>query len=769
MAKKFNEMTKEELEAVLNSDSIVLMNAAELNQLRKAAKSAGLLTVQYDNMLGIVINNRTYEEIKNSKNYTKEEKALALEARNEYNKELRTRTYNKLYNAEEIMSRAVEVNGKYHFSELTKGEMDFLMSNGLVRMNELVLDKNVSEKQYSAKEIMSRAVEVNGKYHFDNLSQGEMDFLLNNGIIRMNELSLGKQYNIGQQENRNFSKEIVKDNKNLSKDVQKSAEFWNNLNDNSNGVKYVVSALKDNKVKLEVKEGKKSVFTGIDKGNQGFDVVKRDSSIEPYKIYDLIIKKAKASNPKAKIRIKDNVKDPVARNKILIACAKNNMEPIGNIPEGFDFEALKEVVKDVKDMETINALAENLYTTSDFEVVNEPGNQAEQSRTRTGALLVNQGNTQEIPENRPNRTGALLVNQGNTQEIPENRPNRTGTLLVNQGRTEEAPENQPNNNRTAVTAVPVWLGNGNNGVPGNGNGGNNGNFANGGNGGNSGNGGNGGNGGFVPPVVPTASDSRPVEAPKRPWWKKVRDAVVVGGIALLGFMGVRSCQNQDRLEKKVKDLQEQVDKKSITDCDEVSRLINEKYNDGYMAGLAQGKEDCEDQKKPQPTPVKKTPVKADPVILPGDTIKQPDVIIPGKVIKEPDVFIPGDTIKQPDVIIPGDTIKQPDVIISGDTIVAEPVVVPQRKVPEVPEEVPQGENTPKVTSDWTHGKYRVSYNAHSRMAENATAHEAENATLDLSNPEDFNQAYASAKDKKAKNTKKTTTAWVMKKKSNVHD
>ena len=410
------------------------------------------------------------------------------------------------------------------------------------------------------------------------------------------------------------------------------------------------------------------------------------------------------------------------------------MEPIGNIPEGFDFEALKEVVKDVKDMETINALAENLYTTSDFEVVNEPENQAEQSRTRTGALLVNQGNTQEIPENRPNRTGALLVNQG---------------------RTEEAPENQPNNNRTAVTAVPVWLGNGNNGVPGNGNGGNNGNFANGGNGGNSG---NGGNGGFVPPVVPTASDSRPVEAPKRPWWKKVRDAVVVGGIALLGFMGVRSCQNQDRLEKKVKDLQEQVDKKSITDCDEVSRLINEKYNDGYMAGLAQGKEDCEKQKKPvSKTPVKKTPVKADPVILPGDTIKQPDVIIPGKVIKEPDVFIPGDTIKQPDVIIP------------GDTIVAEPVVVPQRKVPEVPEEVPQGENTPKVTSDWTHGKYRVSYNAHSRMAENATAHEVENATLDLSNPEDFNQAYASATDKKAKNTKKTTTAWVMKKKSNVHD
>ena len=710
MAKKFNEMTKEELEAVLNSDSIVLMNAAELNQLRKAVKSAGLLTVQYDNMLGIVINNRTYEEIKNSKNYTKEEKALALEARNEYNKELRTRTYNKLYNAEEIMSRAVEVNGKYHFSELTKGEMDFLMSNGLVLKNELVLDKNVSEKQYSAKEIMSRAVEVNGKYHFDNLSQGEMDFLLNNGIIRMNELSLGKQYNIGQQENRNFSKEIVKDDKNLSKDVQKSAEFWNNLNDNSNGVKYVVSALKDNKVKLEVKEGKKSVFTGIDKGNQGFDVVKRDSSIEPYKIYDLIIKKAKASNPKAKIRIKDNVKDPVARNKILIACAKNNMEPIGNIPEGFDFEALKEVVKDVKDMETINALAENLYTTSDFEVVNEPENQAEQSRTRTGALLVNQGNTQEIPENRPNRTGALLVNQG---------------------RTEEAPENQPNNNRTAVTAVPVWLGNGNNGVPGNGNGGNNGNFANGGNGGNSE---NGGNGGFVPPVVPTASDSRPVEAPKRPWWKKVRDAVVVGGIALLGFMGVRSCQNQDRLEKKVKDLQEQVDKKSITDCDEVSRLINEKYNDGYMAGLAQGKEDCEKQKKPvTKTPVKKTPVKADPVILPGDTIKQPDVIIP------------------------------------GDTIVAEPVVVPQRKVPEVPEEVPQGENTPKVTSDWTHGKYRVSYNAHSRMAENATAHEVENATLDLSNPEDFNQAYASATDKKAKNTKKTTTAWVMKKKSNVHD
>ena len=159
--------------------------------------------------------------------WKKEEKALALDARNEYNRELRARTKNKLYNAQEIMSRAVEIDGKYHFDNLTKGEMDFLLDNKLVRLNELIVDNNIeSQPQYNAQEIMSRAVEVDGKYHFDNLSEGEKNFLLKNGIILQNELNDGKQYNIGQQADRNFTSEINKDNKNIA---NASGNSWTEL------------------------------------------------------------------------------------------------------------------------------------------------------------------------------------------------------------------------------------------------------------------------------------------------------------------------------------------------------------------------------------------------------------------------------------------------------------------------------------------------------------------------------------------------------------
>ena len=535
MAQNFNEMTKEELEAVLKGDDIVKMNTVELNSLRKAAKEAGLLSVQYDNMLGIAINNRTYAEIKNSDKYTEEEKALALDARNEYNKELRARTKNKLYNAEEIMSRAVEANGKYHFDELTKGEMDFLLQNG---------------------------------------------------IVRFNELSLGKQYNIGQQENRDFSKEVAEDTSKLSDDVKKSQEFWTKFNDNKSGINYIIQALKDNSLKVEAQKDNKTVFTGIDHGNKGFDVVKKENTIEPYAIYDLMIKKAKTSNPKAKIRIKDNVKDPVLRNKILIACAKNNMEPIGNLPEGFDFAALKDMVKDVKDIATINALAENLYDMSGIEVANEKPQQE-------------------------NRTASVVVP---AQEVPQ--PNKQ--------------ENKDNN--VVAAPIPVALNRQNNAQ---------------------------GSNGAVSPVSSQQEEKKPVEAPKRPWWKKVRDAIVVGGITLLGIMGVRSCQNQEKLEKNIKDLQEQVDNKSITDCDEVSRLINEKYNDGYMDGLEQGKKDCEEQNKPKPvvkkkTPVKKTPTKKTPIL--PKTVQEVKVLPPDTIKGEP-VYIPGDTIKGEPVIV-RDTIRQ---------------------------------------------------------------------------------------------------------------
>ena len=551
MAQNFNKMNKQELEAVLNSDSILNMNVAQLNELRAAVKAAGLLSVQYDNMLGIAINNQTYEEIKKSDKYTEEEKALALDARNEYNRELRARTKNKLYNAQEIMSRAVEIDGKYHFDNLTKGEMDFLLDNKLVRLNELIVDNNIeSQPQYNAQEIMSRAVEVDGKYHFDNLSEGEKNFLLKNGIILQNELNDGKQYNIGQQADRNFTSEINKDNKNLSEDVKKSQEFWGKFNDNKSGIQYIVQALKDNSLKVEAQKDNKTIFAGVDHGNQGFDIVKKESVVEPYNIYDLIIKKAK-------IRIKDNVKDPIARNKILIACAKNNMEPVGNLPEGFDFAALKEMVKDAKDIATINALAENLYDKSKFDVVNA-----------------------DDKENKNRTASAVLINQGNDQQqnqVKDNKENKTivAPLPLNMGGN-----NQTNSSRTNRNISPAA-------------------------------------------TSTSQSEKKVVEAPKRPWWKKVRDAVVVAGIAFLGMIGVRSCQNQEKLEKNIKDLQEQVDKKSMEDCDALSAKFAEEYAKGYE----DGKKDCEEQNKPAPQPVvkKKTPIKKTPK-------KEETVIVP-KVVK----------------------------------------------------------------------------------------------------------------------------------------
>ncbi len=632
MAQNFNEMTKEELEAVLNSDSIVKMNTVELNNLRKAVKAAGLLSVQYDNMLGIVINNRTYEEIKNSNQYTEEEKALALDARNEYNKEIRVRIKNKLYNAEEIMSRAVETNGQYHFDELTKGEMDFL---------------------------------------------------LDNHVIRLSQLSLGKQYNIGQEANRNFSKEISNNTSNLSDDVKKSQEFWGNFNDNKSGISYIVQALKDNSLKVEAQKDNKTVFTGIDHGNKGFDVVKKENNAEPYAIYDLIIKKAKTSNPKAKIRIKDNVKDPVLRNKILIACAKNNMEPIGNLPEGFDFASLKDMVKDVKDIDTINMLAENLYDMSNIEVTNEQERDNNQTRSAGAAAFVNNAGTERVSA-----------------------PQMT--------------QEKKNENSSVIAPIPVVLGGQ----------GNNQGYVN--NGGNS--------GGNIPPVQTPKEEKKPVEAPSRSWWKKVRDAVVVGGIALLGFMGIRSCQNQEKLEKNVKDLQEQVDKKSMTDCDEVSRLIDEKYNDGYMDGLAQGKKDCEEQNKPKPKPVvkkkptlvKKTPTKKSPIL--PKAVQEVKVLPPDTIKGEP-VYIPGDTIKGEPVIV-RDTIRK-QVVIEEET----PVEKPKTPKSSVPLEA--------VDTSMGHEKdYDLNESVELDKKGEVTAdNNKKGKTLDLSNPVDFNNVYQAVNTK----------------------
>ena len=578
---EYGKMSKEELTGILNSDAIATMDAKSLFELRKAVKAAGLLTVQYDNMLGIAINNRTYEEIKNSKDYSDEDKALALEARNEYNKKLRTNTEKKLYSVEEILSRAIKEDGKYNFTEMTKGELDFLMKNG----------------------------------------------------IDWNQLNVDKDYKIGQIKATEISKEKGK-TEDLSEDVQKSQEFWGNFKNNKTGLSFIVTAL-ENAVKVEAKKEGKTVFTGVDNGNKGFDIVKRDESVEAYKVYDLIIKKAKVSNPKAKIRIKDNVKDPVLRNKILIACAKNNMQPVGNLPEGFDFEALKNIVKDVNDIATINALAERL---DDIAVVYP---------TEEKENVVAVGITKDKPSAERSNTVAGVVQtpaSGRTAPAEEKKNNTVAGVVQTptSGRTAQAEENKKNRTVVAPVILPQTAQNGTGGN-------NNGHTA--------------GNGAGNPPAGPTNNEpqNRPTVSLKRPWWKKVRDAVIIGGIAFLSFLGVRNCSGNNN---------QSGDKKQTP--------TEQTINNFYIDNCCDCDCDCNEEQKADT-------VRGKTVYIPGKKIKGKDIHIPGDTIKGKDIHIPGDTIKGQDIYIPGDTIQGPDVYLPGDTIY-EKVVVPAPKEEPTPVE-----------------------------------------------------------------------------------
>lgn len=586
--KEFNKMSKEELTGILNSDAIATMDAKSLFELRKAVKAAGLLTVQYDNMLGIAINNRTYEEIKNSKNYTDEEKALALEARNEYNKKLRTNTEKKLYSVEEILSRAIKEDSKYNFTEMTKGELDFLMKNG----------------------------------------------------IDWNKLNVDKDYKIGQVKASAVSKEKGK-TEDLSEDVKKSQEFWGNFKDNKTGLSFIVTALKD-AVKVEAKKEGKTVFSGVDKGNQGFDVVEKKNNVEPYKVYDLIIKKAKVTNPKAKIRIKDSVKDPVLRNKILIACAKNNMQPVGNLPEGFDFEALKNIVKDVNDVATINALAENLDNIAMVSPEVEKEN-----------VVVAEAANKNQEEKKANTVVGIIP-----------------TPVSN--RTTQAEENKKNKTVVAPVILPQATQNGNNShVAGN-----------------------------TAENLPAGSTNdepqdRPTVSLKRPWWKKVRDAAIIGGIAVLGFFGVRSCQNQQKMSDDIRNMKEQ-----MVDCDTKTEIFNQGFDEGFTRGYEAGSEDCEESKKEvvKKTPVvkKKPVVKQDPVYK-RDTIQGDPVFIPGEKIY-------GDPVILRDTTYVTDTIHK-------KVIVPQPVPAPKEEVPNEPKN-DEPQNTEKQYTEWVHGRYYEGYNVH---------------------------------------------------------
>lgn len=595
MARNFQNMTKEELSLIITEADFAEFTSDDLSALDRAAKDAGILTEQFANIIGLASNNKVYEEIKNDKNSSEEDKAVALAARNEYNRKLRQRMTNKYYNAEEILSMAVVQNGKYFFPDkITKGEMEFLVESGALRWSDFGASKDykVGQEKESNLEAIKKAI----------AQDAEKRALLAQLLPSLAENAAKRETAAAQAKAKAAPKVETPA---MPADLQKSYDFWNKFNEKSEetGVKFDIENVSNRSLIVEAKKDGKTMFKGIDHGTKGFDIVKRDKSAEPYEIFDLLVKKAKASNPKTKIRIKDNVKDEVLRNKILIACAKNNMMPVGNLPEGFDFEELKALVKDAKTTEDINELASNLYQPQEFGI----GAEKEEEKGRSVVAPV-------------------ILPGKETKKEEESKPVVAPVVIPAQNKSEK-----DNGKRGGVVVAPI--------VPS-----------------------NGGNGGSN---IPPSNNDKKKKKSGGAWgrfWNKAKVWVLTGVVAVAGVLGVsgliRSCQNN---QKKASEKIEQTTDKGIFDCEALQGVMDEKYADGYEDGYEAGKRDCENSKptpvaKKKPSKKKVTPVKPAPVTLPADTLKGEPVYIPGDTIKGEPVYIPGDTIKGKPVYVPGDSI-----------------------------------------------------------------------------------------------------------------
>ena len=134
-------------------------------------------------------------------------------------------------------------------------------------------------------------------------------------------------------------------------------------------------------------------------------------------------------NPKTVIRIKDNVTDPVLRNKMLIACALNNVKPVGNLPEDFNFAALRDFVKQT-DAKDYDALAEILYTPQENEFNLGSELSVADTRRDRAANIVYRETPVERRETRPEyRTAA------GREENKERRDTPVVPVVVNPGRS----------------------------------------------------------------------------------------------------------------------------------------------------------------------------------------------------------------------------------------------------------------------------------------------------------------------------------------------
>lgn len=467
----------------------------------------------------------------------------------------------------------------------------------------------------SIEEILAKAdVREDGKYYFKSLTEEERKHLHYAGI-KDDEIVVDKNYKVGQEKDRQFS--VVNEGSNdedkkagLPADLQKSYDFWNKFNENSEhtGVAYNIENVENKCLLVEAKKGEKTVFKGIDHGSRGFDVIKKDNSYEqPLEFFILLVKKAKTSNPKTVIRIKDNVTDPVLRNKILIACAKNNATPVGNLPKDFDFEELKALVRRAKTPEELDELVNALYMQNGNEYVFGTSNSADRSNSNNGEQKKEDGK-------RPVVAPVILPHGSNNT-------NNTSGLEARIAEQQAAARKQAEDNKAAINQA--------------------------------------------------AQAAANQATSKREGWfkrnfKKGLLYTTMAAAVLFGFKKCNDKDNDDRVNNQTEILTDNINRLAAENCEGWTNLVSER--DSLLQRTQELERDLDDcaKSKVKPTPVKKKPVKKKPApVVVRDTIKGDPVYVPGDTIRGETVYLPGDTIQGEPIIIPGKVIQQPDTLVQG--------------------------------------------------------------------------------------------------------
>lgn len=482
----------------------------------------------------------------------------------------------------------------------------------------------------SIEEILAKAdVREDGKYYFKSLTEEERKHLHYAGI-KDDEIVVDKNYKVGQEKDRQFS--VVNEGSNdedkkagLPADLQKSYDFWNKFNENSEhtGVAYNIENVENKCLLVEAKKGEKTVFKGIDHGSRGFDVIKKDNSYEqPLEFFILLVKKAKTSNPKTVIRIKDNVTDPVLRNKILIACAKNNATPVGNLPKGFDFEELKALVRRAQTPEELDELVQALYMQNSNEYAFGTQNSADRSNSNNGEQKKEDGK-------RPVVAPVILPHGSNNTSGLEARIAEQQALLAQlkkqladqHAAQQAAARKQAEDNKAAINQA--------------------------------------------------AQAAANQATSKREGWfkrnfKKGLLYTTMAAAVLFGFKKCNDKDNDDRVNNQTEILTDNINRLAAENCEGWTNLVSER--DSLLQRTQELERDLDDcaKSKVKPAPVKKKPVKKKPApVVVRDTIKGDPVYVPGDTIRGETVYLPGDTIQGEPVIIPGKVIQQPDTLVQG--------------------------------------------------------------------------------------------------------